>query len=50
MYWIIGAIDAAIEMYTRAQATFAREWCEGHPRVAEARAAKAELMQQTVGM
>ena len=45
-----GHRDAAIEMYSRAESTFAREWCEGHPRVAEARAAKAELMQQAVRM
>jgi hypothetical protein len=30
-------------MYTRAEATFAREWCEAHPKVAAARAAKADL-------
>ena len=39
----------AIEMYSRAEATYAREWCEHHPRVAAARAAKLELMQETVG-
>src|ERR1051326_7241002 len=33
----------AQEMYTRAEATFAREWCEAHPKVAAARAAKADL-------
>jgi tetratricopeptide (TPR) repeat protein len=38
----------AVEMYTRAEATFAREWCERHPRVAAARAAKEELMQAAV--
>ena len=38
----------AIEMYARAEATYAREWCENHPRVAEARAARTELIQEPV--
>jgi len=34
----------AIEMYTRAEATFAREWGERHPKAVLAREAKAQLM------
>jgi len=38
----------AMEMYTRAEQTSAREWGEGHPKVAAARAAKAALMDELV--
>jgi tetratricopeptide (TPR) repeat protein len=33
----------AIEMYTRAESTFQREWCEGHPKAMAAHEAKAAL-------
>jgi tetratricopeptide (TPR) repeat protein len=38
----------AIEMYTRAEQTFEREWGEGHPKVVAARQAKAALMHDVV--
>ena len=38
----------AIEMYTRAEKTFEREWCEGHLKVLAARDAKHALLQQAV--
>jgi tetratricopeptide (TPR) repeat protein len=34
----------AIEMYARAEATFQREWCEGHPKAIAAREAKVALI------
>jgi tetratricopeptide (TPR) repeat protein len=34
----------AIEMFTRAQATFEREWCSAHPKAAAARAAKSQIV------
>jgi hypothetical protein len=36
-----GHRDAAIEMYTRAASTFAREWGEEHPKTVAARERKA---------
>jgi len=39
-----GHAEEAIEMYTRAEATFAREWGERHPKAALAREAKAKLL------
>jgi len=36
----------ALEMYSRAEKTFERDWGEGHPKVIAAREAKAALMQQ----
>jgi tetratricopeptide (TPR) repeat protein len=39
-----GHAEEAIEMYARAEATFAREWGERHPKAALAREAKAKLM------
>jgi tetratricopeptide (TPR) repeat protein len=33
----------AIEYYSRAEATYEREWCEGHPKALAARRAKAAL-------
>ena len=38
----------AIEMYTRAEKTFEREWGETHPKVNAAREAKDALMRQVV--
>ena len=34
----------AIEMYTRAEQTFVREWGDGHPKIAAARQARAALL------
>jgi tetratricopeptide (TPR) repeat protein len=39
---------AAIEMYTRAESTFRREWCEGHPKAVAAHEAKAALVEEAV--
>lgn len=36
----------AIEMYTRAESTYQREWCEGHPKAIAARDAKNALMHE----
>jgi len=36
----------AVEMYKRAAGTFQREWCEDHPKVLAALAAKAALAQE----
>jgi hypothetical protein len=38
----------AIEMYTRAESTFQREWCEGHPKAVAAHAAKAAFVEDAV--
>jgi tetratricopeptide (TPR) repeat protein len=38
----------AIEMYTRAESTFQREWCEGHPKALAAHAAKVALVEDAV--
>jgi len=38
----------ALEMYTRAESTFQREWCEEHPKAAAAREMKTTLMQDAV--
>jgi tetratricopeptide (TPR) repeat protein len=38
----------AIEMFTRAEKTFEREWGEGHPKVVAARTARAALMGEAV--
>jgi tetratricopeptide (TPR) repeat protein len=35
----------ALEMYTRAESTFRREWCEEHPKALAARAAKDALVE-----
>ena len=40
----MGNVAAAIEMYTRAEATFQREWNESHPKVSAARMAKEALL------
>ena len=40
----------AIEMYTRAESTFQREWCEGHPKAVAAGAAKAALVEDAVAI
>ena len=45
-----GHTSEALEMYTRAEQTFAREWGEGHPKIAAAREAKESLMQVAAGM
>jgi tetratricopeptide (TPR) repeat protein len=41
-----GHLADAIEMYTRAEATFRREWCEEHPKAVAAREARAALARQ----
>jgi len=38
-----GHYEEAIDAYARAAAEFEREWCEGHPKAAAAREAKAAL-------
>jgi hypothetical protein len=38
-----GHVADAIEYYSRAEATYAREWCEGHPKALAARHAKTTL-------
>jgi tetratricopeptide (TPR) repeat protein len=38
----------AIEMYSRAESTFQREWCEGHPKAVAAREAKAALVEEAL--
>jgi len=38
-----GHLAEALEMYTRAQHTFEREWGNGHPKAVSAREAKAAL-------
>ena len=39
-----GHLAEAIEVYTRAELTLQREWCEQHPKVAAARLARAALI------
>ena len=39
-----GDVVAAVEMYTRAEATFQREWGESHPKTATARMAKEAVL------
>jgi len=43
-----GRHKEAIEMYTRAEATFQREWREGHPKAVAAREAKDLLLRDTL--
>jgi tetratricopeptide (TPR) repeat protein len=43
-----GEVAAAVEMYTRAEATFQREWGESHPKVAAARLAKQAVRADAV--
>ena len=38
----------AVEMYTRAESTFQREWCEGHPKAVAAGRAMAALAEDAV--